>query len=97
MSTSQLSIDDLLKTAVERDASDIHIKADTPPLLRIYGELIPTDLPPLSEDEAKRRATGNASMRSSTHFAISETTRRCWSSRENPLRSSGRMKGLRVC
>ena len=54
MSTSQLSIDDLLKTAVERDASDIHIKADTPPLLRIYGELIPTDLPPLSEDEAKR-------------------------------------------
>ena len=54
MSTSHLNIDDLLKTAVERDASDIHIKAETPPLLRIYGELIPTDLPPLSEDEAKR-------------------------------------------
>jgi twitching motility protein PilT len=54
MSTSQLNIDDLLMTAVARDASDIHIKAETPPLLRIYGELIPTDLPPLSEDEAKR-------------------------------------------
>jgi twitching motility protein PilT len=54
MSTSQLNIDDLLRTAVARDASDIHIKAETPPLLRIYGELIPTDLPPLSEDEAKR-------------------------------------------
>jgi len=54
MSTSHLNIDDLLRTAVERDASDIHIKAETPPLLRIYGELIPTDLPPLSEDEAKR-------------------------------------------
>lgn len=54
MSTSQLQIDDLLRTAVERDASDIHIKAESPPLLRIYGELIPTDLPPLSPDEAKR-------------------------------------------
>lgn len=54
MSASQLNIDDLLRTAVARDASDIHIKAETPPLLRIYGELIPTDLPPLSEDEAKR-------------------------------------------
>ncbi|MBE9566420.1 MAG: type IV pilus twitching motility protein PilT [Proteobacteria bacterium] len=54
MSTSQLQIDDLLRTAVERDASDIHIKAESPPLLRIYGELIPTDLPALSPDEAKR-------------------------------------------
>ena len=54
MSTSQLQIDDLLRTAVERDASDIHIKAESPPLLRIYGELIPTDLPSLSPDEAKR-------------------------------------------
>jgi twitching motility protein PilT len=50
----QLHIDDLLRTAVARDASDIHIKADSPPLLRIYGELIPTDLPPLTPDEAKR-------------------------------------------
>jgi len=54
MATSRLDLDDLLRTAVERDASDIHIKADTPPLLRIYSELIPTDLPPLSPDEAKR-------------------------------------------
>jgi twitching motility protein PilT len=54
LSTTQLHIDDLLHTAVERDASDIHIKAESPPLLRIYGELIPTDLPPLSVDEAKR-------------------------------------------
>ena len=51
---AQLHIEDLLRTAVERDASDIHIKAESPPLLRIYGELIPMDLPPLSVDEAKR-------------------------------------------
>src|SRR5512136_1887553 len=54
MSEGQLSVDDLLRTAVERDASDIHIKAESPPLLRIYGELIPMDLPPLSVEEAKR-------------------------------------------
>ena len=52
--TSGLRIDDLLRTAVDRDASDIHIKSGSPPLLRIYGELIPTDLPALSSDEAKR-------------------------------------------
>jgi twitching motility protein PilT len=50
----QLHIDDLLRVAVARDASDIHIKADRPPLLRIYGELIPTDYPALSVEEAKR-------------------------------------------
>ncbi len=54
MIASQLQIDDLLRTAVERDASDIHIKADSPPLLRIYGELIPTDMPPLTPEDAKR-------------------------------------------
>jgi twitching motility protein PilT len=54
MSGTRLNVDDLLRTAVARDASDIHIKAETPPLLRIYGELIPTDLPPLSVEEAKR-------------------------------------------
>jgi twitching motility protein PilT len=54
VTTRQLHIDDLLRTAVERDASDIHIKAESPPLLRIYGELIPTDLPPLTPEEAKR-------------------------------------------
>jgi twitching motility protein PilT len=54
MATSRLQIEDLLRTAVQRDASDIHIKAESPPLLRIYGELIPMDLPPLSVEEAKR-------------------------------------------
>jgi twitching motility protein PilT len=54
MATSRLQVEDLLRTAVQRDASDIHIKAESPPLLRIYGELIPMDLPSLSVDEAKR-------------------------------------------
>jgi len=54
MSARQVTVDGLLRTAVERDASDIHIKAESPPLLRIYSELIPMDLPPFTPEEAKR-------------------------------------------
>jgi twitching motility protein PilT len=46
-------IDELLHIAATRDASDLHIKAHSPPLLRIYGELIPLDVPPLSPEEAR--------------------------------------------
>ena len=49
-----LTVEELLKTAVARDASDLHLKANCPPLLRIYGELIPMDLPHLSPEEARR-------------------------------------------
>ncbi len=36
-----MNLNDLLKTAVERKASDIHLKAGSPPVLRIDGELSP--------------------------------------------------------
>jgi twitching motility protein PilT len=36
-----MDIDELLKVAIERDASDIHVKAGEPPILRIHGTLIP--------------------------------------------------------
>jgi twitching motility protein PilT len=54
MVEGRLTVDELLRTAVERDASDMHIKAESPPLLRIYSELIPMDLPPFTAEEAKR-------------------------------------------
>ncbi len=38
----------LLRRMVERKASDLHLKADSAPVLRIDGELEPQDLPPLS-------------------------------------------------
>ncbi len=58
MSTAKVTVDELLRTAVDRDASDIHIKAESPPLLRIYGELIPMDLPQFSVEEARRLSYG---------------------------------------
>ncbi len=44
-------IDDYLNIGAEMKASDVHLKADRPPLLRIDGELIPTDLPPFEPSE----------------------------------------------
>ncbi len=38
-----MKIDDLLRLMVSNRASDLHLKADTRPLLRIDGELIPED------------------------------------------------------
>lgn len=44
------SIDELLQLTVERDGSDLHLKAGSHPLIRIFGELMPVDeiepLPP---------------------------------------------------
>ena len=38
-----LDLDDLLHEAVQREASDIHMKVGSPPYLRIDGNLVPTD------------------------------------------------------
>jgi twitching motility protein PilT len=38
-----MNIDDLLRLVVEREASDLHLKVGSPPVLRIYGELVPLD------------------------------------------------------
>ena len=46
-----LHIDDYLRIAQEMNASDLHLKADAPPLLRIDGLLQRTDLPPLDSAE----------------------------------------------
>jgi len=36
-----MHIQELLKSAVEREASDLHVRAGAPPILRIHGDLIP--------------------------------------------------------
>jgi len=44
----RINVAGLLRLMVETDASDLHLKAGSPPVLRINGELQPHDLPPLS-------------------------------------------------
>jgi twitching motility protein PilT len=47
-------IDEILKYAVEKKASDIHILAKLPPFIRINGKLTPTPFPSLSNEECKQ-------------------------------------------
>jgi len=48
-------IDDLLRVMLERGASDLHIKAGSPPGTRVHGELLPLeDMAPLTPDDTER-------------------------------------------
>jgi twitching motility protein PilT len=51
-----LDLQDLLKTMIENDATDLHITTGTPPQIRVYGRLIPLELPPLNAADTKRLA-----------------------------------------
>src|SRR5437764_10571120 len=51
-----LTVDELLTRTVQMAGSDLPIKADSPPLVRVHGELSPLELPPFSAEESKRLA-----------------------------------------
>ena len=46
-----LSMETLMRGALEKGASDIHLKVDNPPIFRIDGDLHRLDAPPLTEDD----------------------------------------------
>jgi len=48
-----LNIQDLLVAATEENASDIHINVGLPPILRIYTDLVPTNLSPVTNNDLK--------------------------------------------
>lgn len=52
-----LSIDDLLRDLVEKDASDLHLKSGQPPVMRIHGDLYRADYPPFSDEDTERLLT----------------------------------------
>jgi twitching motility protein PilT len=43
----------ILTTAKERDASDIHLATGSPPIFRIYGELVPMQMGPLDKEQVE--------------------------------------------
>lgn len=45
---------ELLKAAVEKRASDIHIMAGVSPILRVHGEIVATDFEPLTSETAEK-------------------------------------------
>jgi twitching motility protein PilT len=49
-----MDIRDLLKTAVEKHASDLHLTSDSVPIVRVDGKLIPLNFPKLEKEDCKR-------------------------------------------
>jgi twitching motility protein PilT len=46
-----IDIDAILKELVNRRGSDLHLKVDRPPLMRISSDLLPSEFPPLSKQD----------------------------------------------
>ena len=68
-----MNIDDLLRIAMERRASDLHLKVGNYPHLRIDGELVPlTDQPRISAEDMLNMAFSMMSARQKQKFK--ETT-----------------------
>jgi twitching motility protein PilT len=47
------TLPELLRTAVDMGASDLHLSIDTPPQVRVHGDLKRLDLPPLTPTDSK--------------------------------------------
>ena len=54
MSNSNVEMSDLLHLCVEERASDLHIRVNSPPMLRVHGSLMPLDSPILDKDDTER-------------------------------------------
>ncbi|MFB3819246.1 MAG: type IV pilus twitching motility protein PilT [Candidatus Methylomirabilales bacterium] len=64
-----MELNELLKIAVDRKASDLHIKVGTPPVLRIDNRLIPlAEMPRLGQDLVVTMALGLMSPRQRDRF-----------------------------
>ncbi len=51
---SDYHIDDVLRIAIEKKASDIHITVGLPPMIRLDGEIMPLPFSPLNPKDARR-------------------------------------------
>ncbi len=50
----KVTMDELLRTTVERKASDLHLTVGLPPMLRLSGKLVPTEFNRLLPDDTKK-------------------------------------------
>lgn len=63
-----LTLDNLLRFTVKQDASDLFIKAHSPPLLRIYGDMVPMKMDPLTPAQAKELSYQNLTQEQIQRF-----------------------------
>ena len=64
----RVNLHQLLKTMIEKGASDMHITTGTSPLLRIDGSIVPLKLPPLGPVETKQICFQALSEEQRAHF-----------------------------
>src|SRR5580692_241822 len=64
----KFSLHQLLRTMIEKGASDMHITTGTPPLLRIDGAIVPLKLPPLGAVETKQLCFSVLTEEQRAHF-----------------------------
>src|SRR5689334_23312872 len=51
-----VTVDQLLYTTVHHQGSDLHIKSESPPLVRIFGDLVPLELEPFTPEQTRALA-----------------------------------------
>ena len=66
-----MDIDSVLSSMVEARASDLHLKADRPPLMRVDGKLEPINNDPVSVDELLDTLKGMMSETQLTQYVES--------------------------
>lgn len=49
-----MQIEELLELTVDSNASDLHLSAGLPPIIRVHGELLKTELPMLTEGDVQQ-------------------------------------------
>jgi twitching motility protein PilT len=79
----KVNLHQLLRTMIEKGASDLHITTATPPLLRIDGSIVPLRLPPLGAVDTKQLC-----------FSVLTEEQRAYFEKHNELDLSFGVKGL---
>jgi len=64
----EVSFEELVAFGAEKMASDIFLKQGAAPMLRVHGEIEPTPMPPLSEDDTREVAHNLMSERQKARF-----------------------------
>ena len=63
------TMQELLRETVARDASDLHLSTGEPPLVRVHGDLVRLEAPPLAADDVAALAHGIMSEEQRKRFA----------------------------
>ena len=64
-----MDVDTILKTATDNDASDIHLIAGHPPMVRIHTVMTPLDYPVITPEGGKRMLEHMAAQEQLDHFS----------------------------